>query len=518
MASLNINAPGAYPATPINEEPKRQTQPSGHDFTKDTPRSLSNDVHSSGRYFDDSDIYLDDESSSSEGAKPGVVTGAYSRVGVQDSPLKQNANYTYDNTSTTQSPRSRDLSQFDEAKRLDTPINVVAPSNTPAEVTNLDSHSSTANPKGNALDVRNTVQTGLRGKSNAEHKDPYWGSIPFGVGVYNGVTGHGSNETTTHQKSLDGPDSNTTTNSGSAGYDSKESSSPHVSKYDQAVTTDEPTRQHRAFPLVNSAETKTGVKSNDANEYKYDSRLKGAFAGAGTAAAGGYAAHEYSKRGRTNETKATEATFRDEKPSKVDQTTSHAVLNSRSHKDKEAAPLVYRSQKNQTLMPQQPLDTANEENRRDDSKLGYYGAAVAATGAGAYGTHKYADRDGAREKSSLSETKEAVALSRGEMREETQAEPQGVVLNTTREQPQYKTLANGTSSGIASEPFDSNLSNPSQTGRRKVVPTSVPSSNTTDETRDAGRSSSDSSHGGQYNVLASGTPSGINLEHLHHSH
>ncbi|KAI1494415.1 hypothetical protein F5X96DRAFT_590409 [Biscogniauxia mediterranea] len=41
---------------------------------------------------------------------------------------------------------------------------------------------------------RNLVRNG-RDPSSVARKDPYWGDVPFGTGVYNGVSGHGSAET-----------------------------------------------------------------------------------------------------------------------------------------------------------------------------------------------------------------------------------------------------------------------------------------------------------------------------------
>lgn len=517
MAPLAIDVPGAYPATPSNEEPTHQTQPSRHDFAKEIPRS--------GPYFHDSGTHVNHSSSSSESAKPGVMTAACSRIGTRDSALTQNANYTYDDTSTAQLLRGNNPHQFDDRKPVDTPTKVITPANTPAEATNPDSNvNNTANAKGYAHQDRNKVQASLRGKSSTQNNEPYWGSIPFGVGVYNGVTGHGSNASTTQQKSLNHPDSNTTISSGVyngvAGHGSKESTSPRISRYDQYVNTDDSSHQQRAFPLVNNADTKADAKPNDADAHKRDSHFKEALAGTGGAAAAGYAAHEYSKKDRTNEVTAADEKGKDEKPSEMVQTKSHTVVSPRSHKGKEAVPATNRSEKNQTLERQQPLDTEEVGTRREDSNLGYYGAAAAAAGAGAYGMHKYASRDGAREQSSAPEDKDKVAsfaASRGGIREAAPNEPQAVASNTTatREQPRYDVLSDDTSSGIVGQPFDSNPSSTSQNRRHKMLSGNAASGNGIGNTRDTNRSSSDSSHGGLYNVLASGTPSGINLEHAH---
>ncbi|KAI0815797.1 hypothetical protein GGR55DRAFT_362639 [Xylaria sp. FL0064] len=711
MASLNLDAPGAYPETPADEEPKQQqqTQPSSSNLAKETPRSLGNDAHPSGHYFNDSGIYVDNSSLGNEATKPGVMTGAYSRVGAQDSAPKQIANYTYgDTSSTAQQSRaggSKGLQQFNGGglRPLHTPNPLDTPANTPAEsnktlgskvnntTTNTAPHNATTNnnnisntttsAKDHVPHSGNKVQAGLHGKSSTEHSEPYWGSIPFGVGVYNGVAGHGSDKSpATHQKDslndrdstgianggvyngvaghgsdaspvthhkspVEDPVDNDTTishsgiHNGVIGYGSKESTSPRTSKYDQYTTTTDtpssssPSHQQRAFPLVNNGETATtGVKSNDADAKKRDSRFEEALAGASVAAAGGYAAHEYSssKKDRANEGLATDdrklkhkktpsetaaalayerATPRDrateipatdnKRPKdqrpieaaaaaaapayqysqkdhttesraadvrklKDDKSSKAAVVGSQSHKDTEAALAATRSEKNQSLMTEQPINTANEDTKRkEDSNLGYYGAAAAAAGAGAYGMHKYANRDEAREQSPAAPTssRDVGAASWNDSsitrtpatgtREEqpqyknlsdgtasgiqTTNEPAGAQsqyrtlpdgtasgIATSREQrtvtrekqPQYKTLSDGTTSGIdINSPFNSTFSSGSSQpqGRREVLP---------DRTRGetSARSSSDSSHGGQYNVLSSGTPSGINLEHLNHHH
>ncbi|KAI1351392.1 hypothetical protein F5Y01DRAFT_282957 [Xylaria sp. FL0043] len=734
MASLNLDAPGAYPETPANEEPRQQqTQPGSSNLAKETPRSLGNDAHPSGHYFNDSGIYVDKSSLGNETTKPGVMTGAYSRVGAQDSAPKQNANYTYgDTSSTAQQPRaagSKSLQQSSGCglRPLHTPNPLDTPANTPAEsnktlgskvnntTTNTATNNATSNNTSNTTTSAkdhvspsgNKVQAGLHGKSSTEHSEPYWGSIPFGVGVYNGVAGHGSDEApvthhnesrndrdgnqianggvyngvaghgsdaspVTHRKSpVEDPADNDTTishsgiHNGVIGYGSKESTSPRTSKYDQYTTTDtpsssSPSHQQRVFPLVNNGETATtGVKSNDADAKKRDSRFEEALAGATAAAAGGYAAHEYSssKNDRANEglatddrklkhkkspsetaaalayqnatprdraseipatdnkrskdyrpieaaaaaaapayqysqkDRTTESKAADAKKLKDERSSRAAVVDSRSHQDMGAAPAATRSEKN-SLMTEQPINTTNDDiKKKEDSHLGYYGAAAAAAGAGAYGMHKYANRDEAGEQSAApvqtssrdvgaatwndsSVTRTPATGTREEQPQyknlsdgtasgiQTTDEPtvaqsqyrtlpdgtasgiatsleQPIVARekqpqyntladgtasgsetnsksvTGAQQPQYKTLSDGTTSGIdTNSPFNSTFSSGSLSqsqGRREVLP---------DRTRGdtSARSSSDSSHGGQYNVLSSGTPSGINLEHLQHHH
>ncbi|KAI1755188.1 hypothetical protein F4782DRAFT_490408 [Xylaria castorea] len=252
MASLtNIDAPGAYPVTPLNEEPTSQIQHSNlqhqaaptlsHDnatqqapFNQETPRSLGNDVKSQDHLSGDSRGLADDLHSSREGGseKPGFMTGAYSRVGTHPSGSTQNANYTYDDIA-SQSPYGENTRQSNPATNLA----ANTPANAPAENTAINSINNTsAHSHGSD---HNKIQSGLRGSADTGNNEPYWGDIPFGTGVYNGVTGHGSNEPTTHQGSLhDQYDTATNTGiyNGVTGHGSNESTAHQGSLHDQHDT------------------------------------------------------------------------------------------------------------------------------------------------------------------------------------------------------------------------------------------------------------------------------------------
>ncbi|KAI0971340.1 hypothetical protein F4678DRAFT_432510 [Xylaria arbuscula] len=695
MASFNIDAPGAYPATPFSEG--QQTPPGSQNFAKDTPRSLRDNVHPSGHYFNNSGIYVDDSSFdsgnnsanvketsrsagneaqpsgqkfqdsgisagdslsndvhpsghnsknsgiyvddsslSNGGAKPGVMTGAYSRLGGQDSAPRQNPNYTYDDKSTAQPSRGNNSVQHSVGllRALDTPEDLNTPATTPAapatpldSTVNNNSTLSSAHAKEHSHQNGNKVQAGLRGKSSTQHNEPYWGSIPFGVGVYNGVTGHGSDGPDTQQRSLDEPDRTQTTNSGIyhgvnghgahtpttqpkslddsvrsnpmmtsgvyngvtghgtesqttpqkslddsasnsttlngggvyngiTGHGSNESTSPRSSKYDHDNLTDT-SRQQRAFPLTKNAETATGAKSNDVDTTKRDSHFKEALAGASAAAAGGYAAHEYSskkdhardgsnadevpkqkkpseiaaalayrpaKHDHTDGTAANDKDLRNRKPvvaaappqyqddrryepkaadpteksSKASQTKSYPVMYSRSAKDKGAAPEVLPSEKNRSLVSETPVDADGEDKRRGDSNLGYYGAVAAGAGAGAYGMHRYADhRD---QQSLVPESNEAVApsaTSRGVIGDEPSSSKAAV-----REQPpQDNTLSDGSASGITNEHLREKPQH--QYNQYNTMPDGTASGIANEPVRDNVRDES------QYNNLSGGAASGI---------
>ncbi|KAI0410519.1 hypothetical protein F5X98DRAFT_381699 [Xylaria grammica] len=587
MASLiNVDAPGAYPTTPSNEEPLQQTQHSGHGFTDSrvpmgesslahgadsissrqtpvqstqrnngTPRSLGNgDTHFSGHHFKGSGIYVDNSSFSREGEsegnheKPGLMTGAYSRVGSRDSSFARTTNYTYGDTSTTQPSRDKDLPPYDDAKSLNTPTNLFTPTNTPAEIQNPNSNftnGTATNANEYADQDRNKVQGGLRGKSHTGHSEPYWGSIPFGVGVYNGVAGHGSNESTTHQKSFNDLDNTTAISSGvyngvtSHGSESTARQSSVDNAYGDAYgssTTNDASSQQRAFPLAKNADT---IETHNADTRNKDSHFKEALTGAGATAAGGYTANKYLNRDSEKEEQIADKMFKDEKPQNAVQTKPHTVGGSRSHKGRKVAPVASLAE-DQSLEQQATLGSEGENKGKEDSNLKYCGAATAAAGAGTYGMYKYASRDGATQQVPENE-KAPPAASRDTIRDSAQNVPATADiygLRKTADREERSSGSEGVSAqnepvgvgihGLRKHPKSSNANEqadrmPSGTTESQLErdSRSIPSYN--DRYNDdvasgnshAKRSSSDSSHGGQYNVLSSGTPSGINLEQAH---
>ncbi|KAI0458689.1 hypothetical protein F5B21DRAFT_459067 [Xylaria acuta] len=619
MASLtNIDVPGAYPATPSNEEPTFQTQhhnsfagPGMHvdetslahsadaptlshenhtqqaQFNQATPRGLGNEAKSKGQLSGDSGAWADDSPSTRERGteEPGSMTGAYSRIGTQDSAFTQGSDYTYGDKSASQPPFDRDTRRLNPAMDLaaKTPASALAGTTAPNSINKTSAN--------RYVDDHNKIQSGLRGSSKTANNEPYWGDIPFGAGVYNGVTGHGSNESTSHQRSLH-DQYNTATNSGIyngvTGHGSKQSP-----RYDEATTTADSSHQRRAFPLANNGSTTaTTTKPNDADEHKRDSRFKEGLAGTGATAVGGFVARDHFSKENDGRAKATDERLTGERSNILGQSKpDDALAQPRGYKGEEAVnkyeeqkqslphrPFVAAPVQNHTqerTLDRQPLDTENDSKhqkkedsnrgkygaatgagaygvnkytnrdstkehssapedkvsrgtareparsdvqpldtktehrykQKEDSNLGKYGAAAAAAGAGAYGVNKYANRDSTKEQSSVPETK----ASHGTVRESAQNDAQ-VVSDNNRIQPHYNILSDGAPSGVAStsvhQPDNGSRSGASQSERY-----SVPSDgNATGETQSAGRSSSDSSHGGKYNVLASGTPSGINLE------
>ncbi|KAI1744178.1 hypothetical protein F4680DRAFT_406504 [Xylaria scruposa] len=512
--------------------------------------------------------------------KPGFMTGAYSRVGTQpSSSTTENANYTYGDLA-SQSPHSGNTRLPNPATNLaaETPVN------TPAENTAINSINKTSVHSHDG--DHNKIQSGLRGSAQTAHTEPYWGDIPFGTGVYNGVTGHGSNETTVEGSVHDQHDTSANAGiyNGVTGHGSKQSTSPESSKYDEGIITADSAHQQRAFPLANNGSTTTTTtKPNDVNEHKRDSRFKEGLASAGAAAAGGYAAHEYLNKDNDKNTRAADDKLRGERTNELGQNTPDVLSQPHSQREQSlphrpfvAAPAPGNQEK---TLDRQPLDTENVEKhqkkddsdfaksaataafvgagaygadkyahrdstkehpskpenmvsqstarepvrsdalpshtenetkhqRKEDSNFTKYGAAAAAAGAGAYGANKYANRDSARETSPATENNSSRSTAPEPIRNDKQ-----VVGNNSRTQPEYNTLSDGTPSGIATnahQPENVSRSAAPQSERHNVTSHRT----STSETQSTGRASSDSSHGGLYNVLSSGTPSGINVEHM----
>ncbi|RYC58661.1 hypothetical protein CHU98_g7558 [Xylaria longipes] len=424
------------PPTLSHENPTQQAQ-----FNEATPRSLGNDARSGGHLSGDS---LSSRERGSD--KPGFMTGAYSRVGNRASGSAQNANYTYDDIA-SQSPYGEDTRPANAATNLA----AKTPTDTPAETTAIDSINKTsANSYGND---HNKIQSGLRGSANTGHNEPYWGDIPFGAGVYNGVTGHGSNEPVAHQRSLyDQYDTAPKSGiyNGVTGHGSKRSTSPGSSKYDEGTTSDDLSHRQRAFPLANNGSTTTATtKPNDADEHKRNSRFTEGLAGAGATAAGGYAAHEHSNRDHDRRERAMDEKLTGENSNKLGQSKPDALSQPRNPKGDEVVnkyegkeqalphrPFVAAPTQNYTqekTLDRRHLGTENENKhqKKEDYDFAKYGAVAAFAGAGAYGADKYANRDSTKQHSSVPENSVSQSTGREPIRSDAQP------LNTKTDN-QYK--------------------------------------------------------------------------------
>ncbi|KAI1133794.1 hypothetical protein F5Y10DRAFT_5293 [Nemania abortiva] len=628
MASLShLDAPGAYPDTPTNEEPthqhhhnklhkredprgasntvSQQQYPVGynsagsgihkdetsfaHDASdptssfhnpsrytslntnKETPRNLGNDTQHKGHRFTDSGIDVDDSSLSGKTAGPGVVTGAYSRVGTRDSAFAPISDYTYDKAS------SQPQHPVGSAHGVDTQTaraaGLVTPAKPPTESANLDLNNSIG--VNDHAGHRHEAQSGLREDPNAKH-EPYWGDLPFGAGVYNGVTGHGSNESTTHQKSSHDRFGTTTTNTGVyngvTGHGSNGTTSTQMPIRSRDAAMKDPSHEQRAFPLTNDANTTTAANPNSSGKHGRDSRMKEMLAGAGATAAGGYAAHEYLNRDENKKAGATGGRLEGEKLSKSGQSKLDATSSSPSNKKNES--FVHKSEAKENLAPKplftaaapaeaiesekldkepagtenenplftsaapaeivesetlerKPTDTENEKDKKGKSDVGYFGAAAAvaaAGGAGAYGAHEHAKRESSKEHSSASKNKALSSTApRDTARESARDNNQWLSNNgpdqaASHKQPQSSMLAAGTAAGIAGSSANQSHNTSGSGPPHSSVPSDSPSSGLMTGRRKATEhSSADPSHGGQYNVLSSGTPSGINIDQTHSS-
>jgi hypothetical protein len=288
------------------------------------------------------------------------MTGAFSRVGNQDSAYSQNNNYTHENKPASPPTYDENSRQHDNTQSAPTVTDGITTRNIPSVSTN-DSNSPNTTATLSQHQDHNKVQTSSGGKTNLENKEPYWGDIPSGTGVYNGVIGHGSNEATGHQtatrdhstkgntgvyNSVTGHGSNdlsgtqrsaheqhTTTPgntgvyNGVTGHGSNEISNQQRSADDRHITSENsgsynsPIRQssnesatrpgsipdqinsandslyHQRSPqLTNITYNTAGNKRNDVDENNRNSHFKEELGGAGAIATGGYAAHELSSR------------------------------------------------------------------------------------------------------------------------------------------------------------------------------------------------------------------------------
>ncbi|KAI0150413.1 hypothetical protein GGR57DRAFT_472709 [Xylariaceae sp. FL1272] len=168
-----------------------------------------------------------------------------------------------------------------------------------------------------------------------------------------------------------------------------------------------------------------------------------------------------------------------------------------------------------TLKDGTPSGVASEDTPNDR----HYGTAAAATGAGlgaAYGAHRYANREPETDKAAptFSTQRETVSQVAPTPAAGTRLDPS---QTQTPRESKYDTLNDGVPSGINTGQSSSQYETPRGGSKHDNLKGGV-SSGVPTAHANVGRGSSDSSHGGQYNVLSSGTPSGINLENQDHTY
>ncbi|KAI1110853.1 hypothetical protein F5Y14DRAFT_336918 [Nemania sp. NC0429] len=599
MASLtDITAPGAYPTTPQAEDPTSQTQhtemqgredphgrgsgleqgthPSGHNFagsgiyvdesslahgagyntsshhnpaqqtsrSKEIPRSLGNDMqHNSRQFAGNSAVDADDSSknrSQQSGDKSGPMTGAYSRVGTQEGSFAPVGNYTYDTTAPSEPTHAASSQPGTEGARAST-------------ATNPES----GNPTSTA---RNTATDGGEGQSNAKH-DPYWGDIPFGTGVYNGVTGHGSKEPITHQGSLHdeyGTGANQGVYNSVTGHGSKESRGREAfdeRSRDLTTTEEESSQQQRKFPLVggtgSDSRRQHGHKQehDGKHEHKHEdspkSHAKEVLAGAGATGAAGYAAHDFFGRRRDDTAgKDTDAMRADENrlPGRggLAGAQSHIPHHGQrdqgvastgewrqgpAHKPVAAAPVP--AEKRMGFVDNNNNSLANEKYRDEDSHLQYLGAAVAAAGvgagAGAYGMHEHSARDNMKENPDPSvrggnEVLLAAPSSTTRELAKKDTQPLSGAAASRQEHTRDSNLVPGMQHQGLGRPSVRQSDNHHPSGVSRAADNGGESGAMHGDAR-AGTENviADPSYGGRYNLLSSGTPSGISIDPSHSS-
>jgi len=570
MSSSNFDAPGAYPITPMDEEPMQQAQPnrlhkredprgwdtgieqrthpSGHSFAdsgiyegessvrygdypsttsqgtsqrtqpeNQAPRSIGDDANPSGHHFSGSGIYVDDSSLSHahQDDKSRITSGALSGTNDQDKTFTQNSNYTYGDKLFT--PRTKDESppRFDYEKPSASGVDDITPKQSLSEPNKYDSG---ANAFANIVHAQNNnTDKGLseqqpspehKDQHKDQHKDPYWGDIPFGAGVYNGVTGHGSNESTRDRRSSRDQYNNDATNTGIyngvTGHGSKEYTTTNTSSqqksaqdqdqnmFQESTTDDDASHHQRAFPLV----TKIGSGSasadhggDDSGPQKHKSHFTEGLAGAGAAAAAGSKAAAHNKAGKMND-------YDDNATAKDNDNNSVATKNK------------------------------EEKHKRKDSGESKLHSLFH------FGSHKNNNKDKEKEKEKEENklqknlpyrTKDEVSPTGGEEPRPVEysrlsdGTPSGVAFGSTgqtrdherdtsgsEQKSQYNTLSDGTPSGAALGGVHSHQQREKMSGSGRD--------------RSAGSGSGQGQGQGQYNVLSSGTMSGVNLEQAHQQH
>ncbi|KAI2607016.1 uncharacterized protein GGS25DRAFT_494091 [Hypoxylon fragiforme] len=299
-------------------------------------------------------------------SKPGVMTGAYSRL---DNNNAEN-NQKYSVPATQDSRANTSINQHDSA----TGIGAVG-SGSNAGAAGL----SNTVREPSADSGHNVVRNGLRQTSELEHTDPYWGEVPHGTGVYNGVTGHGSAETPV------------------AG-----SLHPQGSELNQG--------QQRMFPLSTASNPASHATSNTVSNTTAphttsnathedtlphsESRFKEVLPEAGVGAGGALAASEAAGKRHDHQH---EKDLKDPAPHKYDEadTKKESFIGSlfhRDHKDKHEKDTTKHEKTTKERVPSKDDTPLNERDA---------GSALAAATV-AYGAHERRDKHGSKHHTSTS--------------------------------------------------------------------------------------------------------------------
>ncbi|KAI1641127.1 hypothetical protein F4809DRAFT_212663 [Biscogniauxia mediterranea] len=255
---------------------------------------------------------------------------------------------------------------------------------------------------------RNLVRNG-RDPSSVARKDPYWGDVPFGTGVYNGVSGHGSAET---------PHTGTVDSAASAQHYPHEGQVPREGLQQQHAGGDgvahqvtskpghvniagQQQQQQRAFPLTDPQGISAGGADQTGAEklvpgqahQNRDTRFSEGLAGAGAAAGAGYVASGLGdKKQQTRRTDEHDGSGRKD----AEDPSSHGPVGSglhhRDHNNKEVRQHKEKDAKDASPYhgsKAQDVDSKGDKHHSKEAAAAAAAAAAAGTGAAA----SYATRD-----------------------------------------------------------------------------------------------------------------------------
>ncbi|KAI0598229.1 hypothetical protein F4775DRAFT_187156 [Biscogniauxia sp. FL1348] len=250
---------------------------------------------------------------------------------------------------------------------------------------------------------RNLVRNG-RDRSSVSRKDPYWGDVPFGTGVYNGVSGHGSDETP-HKGTL-GSATQHYPHDGQGPHEGLQQQQQHVgdgasheasSKPAHIAYADQPQQQQRAFPLTDHQGRSAGGLGQTGTEkpvpgqehQQRDSRfsegLAGAGVGAGAAAGAGYVASRLGdEKQQTRHSDGHEGSGR---KSGFEDSSSHGLVGGLPHRDHKDHNVKQHKEMHEKDVSPYEGSKAQDMDAKKGKGHSKEAAAAAAAATAAYATH-----------------------------------------------------------------------------------------------------------------------------------
>ncbi|KAI1503782.1 hypothetical protein F5X99DRAFT_90027 [Biscogniauxia marginata] len=366
-------------------------------------------------------------------SKPGVMTGAYSRLPLPGNSLGRghgNGHTTGGNATSARSPTTTEqLNNPDNrnhavtgglAAGTATATGAVAhpPTTTSHQAARGQSSFQELQSQQGELEEneRNLVRNG-RDHSSLAHKDPYWGDVPYGTGVYNTVSGHGSTEPT-HVKivgsTYDNGQGKEQAHGAAQGLNQSQVSRGEEARIPTAASKPSTATiggQQRAFPLTGDHSegglgNQTGYENQDQKrDSRFSEGLVGAGVGAGAAVGAGYVASELT--GKEKEKSHSDEHQKRETTNKNDNVEvkkgTHGLgagLLHRDHKDKDDKEAKQENKHPEGLAyyESQGNDIGGKEKSpgftKDHSKDAAAGGAALAAATAAYGAHEHTKREG----------------------------------------------------------------------------------------------------------------------------